>query len=79
MNIWALSENEKRACTVLSKMKSSDHVTFDKCGENDTLVEEATKLLSGNDAIGFAIDVLTSLHGSWTKEYFQSQFKYYLH
>lgn len=77
-SIWSLKQNEKEACTVLSKMVSTDNVVFDKCEENDRIYTEAKELLNGEDPIKFAVEILTLLHGSWTKAYFLNQYRNYL-
>lgn len=67
-NVWTLEENERSACTVLSRMKSSDNDTFDKCDENDRIYETAKCLLNGENPIEFAIEVLKSMWGPWCNE-----------
>ena len=77
-SIWTLNEKERQACTMLSKMKSTDNIRFDKCEDNDRIYDGAKELLGGEDPIAFAIECLMGLYGSWNEEYFRNQYKYYL-
>lgn len=67
MNVWALTETEKMACTLLSKLKyrtEEDGFTeYYKCLENDLILKGAKVLLNGRNPIRFIVDVMTGLYG----------------
>ena len=77
-SVWTLEQNERDACTVLSKMVSADNVVFDKCETNDQIYVRAKELLHGEDPIEFAIEVLTDMYGSWMEKSFRDQYMNYL-
>lgn len=67
INVWNLTENEKKACTLLStlcfKNEEDGFPVYYKCAENDMILEKASKLLDGRSSVRFIVDIMISLYG----------------